>query len=60
VLRLREKRRRATREPYDLTLRVAELAGIEREQARKATEQPPSRALVLGSSAAECRRARAG
>jgi uncharacterized protein (DUF2267 family) len=31
-------RRRATREPYDLTLRVAELAGIEREQARKATE----------------------
>jgi uncharacterized protein (DUF2267 family) len=38
VLRLREKRRRATREPYDLTLRVAELAGIEREQARKATE----------------------
>jgi uncharacterized protein (DUF2267 family) len=31
-------RHRATRQPYDLTLRVAELAGIEREQARKATE----------------------
>ena len=31
-------RRRAMREPYDLTRRVAELAGIEHEQARKATE----------------------
>jgi uncharacterized protein (DUF2267 family) len=31
-------RRRAAREPYDLTLRVAELAGVEREQAREATE----------------------
>jgi uncharacterized protein (DUF2267 family) len=31
-------RRRATGEPYDLTLRVAELADVEREQARKATE----------------------
>lgn len=31
-------RHRATRQPYDLTLRVAELAGIERERARMATE----------------------
>jgi uncharacterized protein (DUF2267 family) len=31
-------RRRAAREPYDLALRVAELAGVDREQARKATE----------------------
>jgi uncharacterized protein (DUF2267 family) len=31
-------RRRETREPYDLTLRVAELAGLDREQARKAIE----------------------
>jgi uncharacterized protein (DUF2267 family) len=31
-------RRRAAGEPYDLTLRVAELGGLDREQARKATE----------------------
>jgi uncharacterized protein (DUF2267 family) len=31
-------RRRAAREPYDLTLRVAELAGLDREQARRAAE----------------------
>lgn len=31
-------RRRATREPYDLALRVAELAGLDRQQARVATE----------------------
>jgi uncharacterized protein (DUF2267 family) len=31
-------RRRATGEPYDLVLRVAELAGVDREQARRATE----------------------
>jgi hypothetical protein len=31
-------RRRAAREPYDLALRVAELAGVERAQAREATE----------------------
>jgi uncharacterized protein (DUF2267 family) len=31
-------RRRAAREPYDLTLRVAELARLDHEQARKATE----------------------
>jgi uncharacterized protein (DUF2267 family) len=31
-------RRRATREPYDLVLRVAELSGLARDQARKATE----------------------
>ena len=31
-------RRRATREPYDVVLRVAELAGLDRGQARKATE----------------------
>jgi uncharacterized protein (DUF2267 family) len=31
-------RRRAAQEPYDLTLRVAELAGLDREQARRATE----------------------
>jgi uncharacterized protein (DUF2267 family) len=31
-------RRRATREPYDLALRVAELAGLDRQQARAATE----------------------
>jgi uncharacterized protein (DUF2267 family) len=30
--------RRTAREPYDLTLRVAELAGLDREQARRATE----------------------
>jgi uncharacterized protein (DUF2267 family) len=31
-------RRRGTSEPYDLTLRVAELAALDSEQARKATE----------------------
>jgi uncharacterized protein (DUF2267 family) len=31
-------RRRVTRDPYDLVLRVAELAGLDRQQARKATE----------------------
>jgi uncharacterized protein (DUF2267 family) len=31
-------RRRVMREPYDFTLRVAELAGLDREQARKAAE----------------------
>jgi uncharacterized protein (DUF2267 family) len=31
-------RRGAAGEPYDLTLRVAELAGLDREQARRATE----------------------
>jgi len=31
-------RRRAAREPYDLTLSVAELAGLDRERARRATE----------------------
>jgi uncharacterized protein (DUF2267 family) len=31
-------RRRAAREPYDLALRVAELTGLDRDQARRAAE----------------------